>query len=178
MWCRLRHLSTNLAAAFCTIWSFSLRLLGVPVWEYKCRNQRSGHVAGEVLTSGSNTTQFFVSRCVAGAKLGKHSILTPKFLVWLANLISDRTTRIKVGTDSAVDARLNVASIASVFLTLSRLHLVLCHSRFDTTHIFLHFVNSTLSKIRCVRPIELCVIRRSIVANRMTGESLIEEHYT
>ena len=91
-----------------------------------------------------------------------------KFLTWLVNLISDRPTRSEGDIESAEDACLQVTSIASVF-SIIKLQLVVCHPRFDLTHTIFHSANSTLNKVRCTWPLELCVISKSVVANRMTG---------
>ena len=90
------------------------------------------------MTNGGNATQFYVGRCADISDMLVQSEIAvngnAKVFNWLANLISDRYTGSKVGTESAVDARLEVTSIASVFLSLSCSLFSVNHDLTSLTH--------------------------------------------
>ena len=93
---------------------------------------------GKAVTNGGNATQFYVGRCADISDMLVQSEIAvngnAKVFNWLANLISDRYTGSKVGTESAVDARLEVTSIASVFLSLSCSLFSVNHDLTSLTH--------------------------------------------
>ena len=64
-------------------------------------------------------------------------MVTPKFLTWLTNWMSERLTHSKAGTGCAADEHLHISSTACIFLSLSCSLLSVIHNSTSLTQSFI-----------------------------------------